>query len=94
MQFAASNANQILGATRCLAEGDPNDLTVGVLRVVSDPNNWLESQMKNYEQLRYFYLSNIACGDIGEADQAAMLAELEKIRVSMQKVEIDQRQLD
>ena len=46
--------------------------------------------MTNYEQLRYFYLSNIACGDVSEADQAPMLAELEKIRASMHKADMDQ----
>ena len=50
--------------------------------------------MKTYEQLRYIYLSNIACGDVSKADQAAMLEELEEIRASMQKAEMDQRLLD
>ena len=41
--------------------------------------------MKTYEQLRYIYLSNIAHGDISQADQAAMLAELKDIKTSMRK---------
>ena len=43
--------------------------------------------MKTFEQLRYYYLSNIAHGDVSEADQAAMLAELKEIKSSMQKTD-------
>ena len=32
--------------------------------------------MSKAEKLREFYLSNIACGDISEADQTRMLAEI------------------
>ena len=47
--------------------------------------------MKTYEQLRYIYLSNIACGDISEADQAVMLAELEGMKTSMHKADLKLR---